>query len=168
MRDAAARKGFAEPDVLLRWPEIIGEHLAQHCRPVRVKYPTSRRLGATLVVQATGARAPEIEHLAPRIIERVNRFYGYRAVTRLSLTQSTGHVGISGFAEPAAGFAGPPPRAPGEPTTDELERAAPLAQDIQDPGLKAALTRLAANVLARDSASEIAAGRHMTPERKRR
>ena len=119
-----------------------GSALAPTCRPVRVSYGR-RGLGATLVLRTDGARAPEVEHLAPRIIERVNQFYGYRAVARIRITQSGA---APGFAEKQAGFAAGPP--PG-PTDADTERAAALTGGIEDAGLRAALTRLGANVLAR-------------------
>lgn len=140
----AGRHGFAQPDVLLRWAEIAGEALAPTCRPVKVRYGSNRQLGATLVVQADGARAPEVEHLAPRIIERVNQFYGYRAIARVRIVQ-TGHAG---FADPAASFAGPD----FSPSDAEARRASELTEGVKDEGLKAALTRLGANVLARGRA----------------
>lgn len=137
----AGRHGFAQPDVLVRWPEIVGDALAPTCRPVKVRYGSNRSLGATLVVQAEGARAPEVEHLAPRIIERVNQFYGYRAVSRVRVVQT----GAAGLAEPVATFSGPKHA----PTAEEAERAAALAAGVEDGGLRDALTRLGANVLAR-------------------
>lgn len=140
----AGRHGFAEPDVLLRWGEIVGEALAPTCRPVRVSYG-QRGLGATLVLRTDGARAPEVEHLAPRIIERVNQFYGYRAVARIRITQS-GQA--PGFAEARAAFAAPP----SDPSGADADRAAALTEGIEDNELRAALTRLGANVLARSRA----------------
>ena len=148
LEQVAGRHGFAQADVLLRWAEIVGEGLAPTCRPVKVRYRGKRELGATLVVQADGARAPEVEHLSPRIVERVNQFYGYRAVSRLRIVQ-TGHAG---FAEPAAAFAGPEHA----PSPADAEAAAGLAAGVEDEGLRAALTRLGANVLAR--------GRRRTPD----
>jgi hypothetical protein len=146
----AGRHGFAQADVLLRWAEIVGEALAPTCRPVRVSYRGSkdggRGFGATLVVQTTGARAPEIEHLAPRIVERVNQFYGYRAVARIRITQT----GLApGFAEARAAFAGPGAGADAGPTGGDTAQAAALTAGVEDAGLRAALTRLGANVLAR-------------------
>lgn len=137
----AGRHGFAEPDVLLRWAEIVGEALAPTCRPVRVSYG-QRGLGATLVVKADSGRATEVEHLAPRIVERVNQFYGYRAVARVRVTQSGA---APGFAEKQAGFSAAPPA----PTGADADRAAALTEGVEDAGLRAALTRLGANVLAR-------------------
>ena len=75
--------------MLLRWAEIVGEGLKDLCAPVKVTYPRDQGLAATLVVRTTGARAPEVAHLEPRIVERVNQFYGYRAIGRIKLTQTT-------------------------------------------------------------------------------
>jgi len=151
LSDAAAKRGFAEPDVLVRWDEIVGADLAGHCRPVKITYGrSSPGLGATLLVHASGARATEIEHRAPQIVARVNAFYGYRAVSRLKVTQATGAAGRArGFAEDAPTFAGKPGATPPPPPDPEAEaRAAALARDIRHPGLRAALTRLGARVLA--------------------
>ena len=138
----AGRHGFAQADVLLRWAEIVGEALAPVCRPVRVSYRGDRGFGATLVVQTNSARAPEVDHLAPRMIERINQFYGYRAVARIRITQ-TGPA--PGFGESQAAFAAPP----AAPTGADTELAARLTEGIEDAALRAALTRLGANVLAR-------------------
>lgn len=159
---AAARRGFAEPDVLMRWPEIVGADLAEACQPIKVSYGARRgALGATLLVEASGARATEVEHLAPAIVERVNSHYGYRAVIRLRITQATGTVGLArGFAEEREAFRSPPPTTPSvayEP--DALERARALAADVENPGLRDALIRLGARVLAGPPARKGGSGR---------
>lgn len=151
--EAAAKRGFAEPDILLRWPEIVGAELAEQVRPVQISYGrASPGFGATLVVQVPGARATEIEHSAGRIVERVNAFYGYRAVSRLRLTQASGARGRArGFAEPAAPFAGKPAEPDGpppEPDPDAQARAAAMVSGIRRPGLRDALARLGAAVLS--------------------
>lgn len=145
LADAAGRRGFAEPEILLRWTEIVGAALAPHCRPVKVVYGRSPALGATLVIEATGARATEIEHLGPRMIERINGYYGYRAISRLRVTQAAGCA--TGFAEDGAAFAGKPED--GEPPAEAAARAAALTKDIRDPALRAVLTRLGGHILGR-------------------
>lgn len=151
LSEAAAGHGFAEPEVLIRWPEVVGEQLSALCVPVKVSYPRAQGLGATLVVRTEGARAPEVEHLGPRIIERVNQFYGYRAIARLKVTQTTG---AGGFAEEPARFTGRPNAAPAEPGAADTARAAELTRDIQNEALRAALTRMGAHVLARAAEPE--------------
>ena len=161
--EAAAGHGFAEPEVLMRWPEVVGERLAGLCVPVKVSYSRAHRLGATLVVRVEGARATEVEHLGPRIIERVNQFYGYRAIDRLKLTQTTGGAS-GGFAEAPAGYKGrphaaspdpsPPDLGPPEPSPEAEARAAGLTRGIRSEALRAALTRLGAHVLSRGETPE--------------
>ena len=143
--EAAARHGFAEPEVLMRWPEVVGEQLSSICVPVKVSYSRAQRLGATLVVRTEGARAPEVEHLGPRIVERVNQFYGYRAIDRLKVTQTTTP---GGFAEEPTRFTGPSPGVPTTPGPAAQARAAELTRGIQNEALRAALTRMGAHVLA--------------------
>lgn len=143
----AGRYGFAEADVLINWPAIAGEALAGVCQPVKVIYGKERTLGATLIVQTNSARAPEVEMKGPQIVERVNQYYGYRAIRRLKVTQSTGLGRGPGFAEGQAAFAGKPATRPTE--ADQAEGAR-LAADIQSPGLRAALSRMGAHILARE------------------
>ncbi|HSF94041.1 MAG TPA: DciA family protein [Thermohalobaculum sp.] len=150
LSEAASGHGFAEPEVLLRWAEVVGETFADLCAPVKVTYPRGQGLGATLVVRAPGARAPEIEHLGPRIVERVNRFYGYRAVARIKVVQTPQPApGLAEGPSPFEGLADPAP-APPEPAA--VARAADLARDIQSDALRAALTRMGAHVLSRKAA----------------
>ncbi len=153
--EAAAGHGFAEPEVLMRWPEVVGQRLAALCVPVKVGYPRAGRLGATLVVRVEGARATEVEHLGPRIVERVNQFYGYRAIDELKVTQTTGSGGASGgFADEPARFAGQSRAAASEPSPEAKARAAEMTRGIQSEALRAALTRMGAHVLARGETPE--------------
>ncbi|MEM7668252.1 MAG: DUF721 domain-containing protein [Pseudomonadota bacterium] len=147
MRSVAAKKGFAEPDVLLRWSEAVGPALAGICTPVKVTFGDA--IGATLVVHTNSARAPEVEHRGPQIVEAINRFYGYRAITRMRITQSTRRPGLNvGFAEPATPFEhGTQPQS--EPGEDEKRRARALTEGIGDHDLRKALTQMGAWVLSR-------------------
>ena len=47
----------------------------------------------TLVVE--GAHAPMMQHVAPAIVERVNRFFGYQAVERVAFRQGMVQVAAS-------------------------------------------------------------------------
>ena len=142
----AGKYGFAEADVLLNWTAIAGEALANVCQPVKVRYSKERSLGATLIVQTNSARAPEVEMKGPVIVERVNQYYGYRAIRRLKVTQSTGLASTPGFAEERAGFSGPD----SAPTAAETERATDMARGIKSDGLREQIARMGANVLAQD------------------
>lgn len=146
LKSTGARRGFAEARLLTEWRAVVGEALDAVCRPLKVSYGgRAIGLGATLVVTAEGARAPEVEMQKTRIIDRVNAFYGYRAVSRLVIDQSRSGAVASrsfGMAEAASPFEGPPPDAA------EPARAGPIS-DIKDDRLALALARLGANISAR-------------------
>lgn len=80
-------KGLAQADIATRWPEIVGEQLAQSSLPERLSYPAGRNAGATLTIRVASAFAPHVQHLAPLIIEKINTFYGHAAVARIALVQ---------------------------------------------------------------------------------
>lgn len=130
VRTAFGRRGFVEAGILTDWPEIVGAEIARWSAPQRLSFPHKGGDGATLHVTVSGGYATELQHLAPVVIERVNRFFGYRAVDRLALSQ--GEVA-----------APPAPESP-PPATE----TPPAIENIEDEALRAALGRLARAVLA--------------------
>ncbi len=84
---AARRRGFAEASLLADWAMIVGPALARRCQPVRVDYAPGRRSGGTILLQVSGAAAIEHQHAAPQLLERINGYFGHRAVRQLRLLQ---------------------------------------------------------------------------------
>jgi hypothetical protein len=137
-----AAQGFAAADVIVAWPEIVGERLAAFSQPLRLERrrprdPDAPREPGTLVVRVESAFALDLQHLAPVVIERVNAHYGWRCVGRLVLKQ--GPVRRAEKHRPA-----PPPLSEGA-RSRVAAAVAPVASDT----LRAALDRLGAAVLAR-------------------
>lgn len=80
--------GFSDPQIFHQWRAIVGEQLAGVSCPMRLsRQGASKMGGSTLKVRVLGAAALEFEHMSPQILERINRFYGYKAVARISLEQ---------------------------------------------------------------------------------
>ncbi len=126
---AFRRFGFTHSALIERWPEIVGETYARHCRPLRLRFARGTKEGGTLAIAATGALAPMLRHVEPQLIERANRILGYAAVARISIEQ-----GAAAMAAPP-----PPPPLPGplpESATSSLKA-------IADPELRATLQSLA-------------------------
>ena len=99
--DPAARaRGFATTALLTDWPAIVGRELARFTMPDRVIWPRRREEevnmpargrkaeGATLVLRIEGPRAIEVQHRSGQILERVNGYFGYRAVTEMRFLQA--------------------------------------------------------------------------------
>jgi hypothetical protein len=148
---AMAAQGFANSDVLVSWPDIVGERLAAYSQPIKMDWPrrgtTAPKGGrpepAALVVRVEGVFAIELQHMAPVIVERVNAYYGWRCVGRLVLKQ------------------GPVRRAAKETAPSfhldaaEQDRVdAALAPIVEDP-LKQALDRLGTAILATERRSAV-------------
>jgi hypothetical protein len=140
--------GFPSAEVLSEWPAIAGPDLATFTAPERLIWPrrtndtmredqtnarqsAHRPAGATLVLRVDGPRALEVQHGAQQIIEKVNGYFGYRAISTLRIVQ--GPVARRQRKTRAA-----PPKeiAPDETGLDR----------ISDDRLKHALARLAAQV----------------------
>ncbi|MFP6730254.1 MAG: DciA family protein [Alphaproteobacteria bacterium] len=126
-----AKRGFAEAGVLNDWPDIVGHPLADYTAPERLSP------NGVLEVRVGGAWALEHQHLEPLVLERIAGYFGYRAVTRLSL--------IQGPLPPPA-----KPRKKHRPKVLSKREEAALKRDLaetEDANLRAALERLGREVL---------------------
>jgi len=146
LRQAVEKRGFAIARLLTHWAEIAGPELALLCRPVKIGHGKGP-MGATLTLLTTGAAGPMLQMQLPVLRERVNACYGYNAIARIALTQTA----PMGFAEGQSPFDPAPASAPPAAITPQvLHKAAATSARISDPGLRAALERLACNVLSKD------------------
>ena len=84
---AFRRFGFVQSSVLLRWTEIAGDRLAARTKPLSLRFPRGKQQDGTLHIAVEGAHGPIIQLAIPEIIERVNGFFGYRAVSQIKLQQ---------------------------------------------------------------------------------
>ncbi|MFT4150992.1 MAG: DUF721 domain-containing protein [Paracoccaceae bacterium] len=144
VRAAGEARGFAVARLLTHWPDVVGEELARVTRPVKVSYGREG-FGATLVLLVASAHAPIVQMQERRIRDRVNAVYGYNAIARIHMTQTA----PVGFAEGQAEFTPAPKAAPRAPDPQIVAQAAETAAPIRDDALRAALERLAQNILTR-------------------
>jgi len=87
-KTAFGKRGFADGAILKYWPVIAGGHLADHSQPEKITYPTGAGDDGTLHLRLdSGSMATELLHLEPLLIERINGYFGFKAVARLKITQ---------------------------------------------------------------------------------
>ncbi|MGB3379752.1 DUF721 domain-containing protein [Allopontixanthobacter sediminis] len=131
-RTAFRRFGFVQSSVVTRWPEIVGETHARVCAPEAIRFPPGEKADGILQLVVLPAHAPLIQHVIPEIMERVNRFFGYAAVSRVKLRQ--------GVVKPPSGErrSSAPPSL--RPIPMELGDS---LRDIGDPELRKVLESLA-------------------------
>lgn len=142
---AFRRFGFVQSAIVGRWREIVGDHYAGATAPESIRFAPGKRDDGVLTLTVDSGFAVMVQHVAPEIIERVNRFFGYRAVARLVIRQ--GRV----EARPA-----PPARSALRPAPAEMTEG---LRAIADPGLRACLESLAARVSASEGPPRFAGDR---------
>lgn len=126
------RFGFVQSAVVGRWAEIVGARYAKVSTPESIRFPAGKKAGGTLTLTVEGAHAPLMQHLGPLIIERVNRFFGYEAVSKLAFRQGRAAKVEARPQRPAAGAV---PKELGEGL-----------RQIADPELRACLESLASKL----------------------
>ena len=138
VNQAFARQGFAAVEIITHWEDIVGPELGRRSEPLRLYWPRRGEPDSigTLAVRVEGAYAIELQHLAPVVMERVNRYFGWRCVGRLAIRQG-----------PVTPRAAPPSvREPEAAAVEEIERE---LGPFEDASLSRALARLGALVRGR-------------------
>jgi len=137
-RPVMKQRGAALADILSRWREIAGPMLAAETQPERLVYAAGAGAGATLEIAVSPAFALEVQHLTPLIVEKINGYFGYRAVAGLRLKQMP-------IRRPES--ASPPSRVIRPLTADEQARLAGLLAGVEDRDLRQALEKLGRSLL---------------------
>ena len=81
------KKGFSQSKLITNWEEIIGSELSKKLKPSKMKF-SGKGLGATIFLDLQGSYGPEISLQLEVIKEKINRVYGYAAITKITLRQS--------------------------------------------------------------------------------
>ncbi|HYE28920.1 MAG TPA: DciA family protein [Allosphingosinicella sp.] len=139
-RAAFSRFGFVQSSIVSRWPEIVGERYAAVSSPESIRFPPGRRADGVLNLIVEGAHAPMMQHVAPVIMERVNRFFGYQAVARVAIRQGLVQIARARTRAPPASL---------RPLPAELGDS---LREVADPELRACLESLARGVAAHEAA----------------
>jgi hypothetical protein len=130
-RPALGKRGFAGAEIISHWPTIVGADLAAFACPLEVKYPRGRNAGAKLHLRVShGAAATMLQMKIPLIIARINRFFGYEAVTEIQAAQGP-------LPQRARKTPPPPPISP--EATAKVERD---VAGVASPEVREALTKL--------------------------
>jgi hypothetical protein len=141
-RPAFERYGFATVEILSNWRLYAGADFAGCTAPEKLTWPRAGAGGetgsggGTLLLRVSGARAIEVQHKLPLLMERINAAFGYRALAAIRLLQAP--------LPEKARTARRGTQAGGLNTCD----ADALAQ-VPDPRLRSALRRISAGIAAR-------------------
>ena len=94
-RKVLGKRGFDSIVLIQKWKDIVGEDLSLGVFPDKVSYPKGQRTDGTLYVKvAGGAFATLLEHRQKILLDRINTFLGYPAISFLRISQTTALVSL--------------------------------------------------------------------------
>ena len=143
-KKAFEKYGFSTATLITDWATIVGTEMAAWTAPERLKWPrlsedadggepSRGRSRATLVLRVDQARALDVQYKSRQIIERINAYFGYAAVTEIRIIQG-----------PVVERSEPPPSAK---TVLKRQMQREAGAQVSEP-LGAALARLGAAIRA--------------------
>jgi hypothetical protein len=135
-RPLVRKRGFFHAEILLHWDQIVGPDMANFTAPIRYSPPRGENAGGgTLTIRVSGPAALELQHRMPQIIERVNTYFGYRAVERVKMMQGD-------VTRPERPVKRPENVPEGEIRPDSEK----VIGEIEDPALRETLLRLGRHI----------------------
>lgn len=133
-----AKRGFATADLISAWADIVGPRYATTTLPEKLTWPRRDQAkapgGATLVIRVDSGMAIYLQHETTVLLDRINGFLGFGAVTQLKIVQGV-------VSKPVPRRAAPPPL-----TRAEEEEVASTVAAVESDGLREALARLGRGV----------------------
>jgi len=85
-RNLLGKEGFATADIIADWQAVAGEKISECSVPLKIKFPRGKNQGGTLhILVAGGGFVQYISYQKPVILEKVNQYFGYDAVSDLKI-----------------------------------------------------------------------------------
>lgn len=88
MKDVMSAEDFVETDIIMHWADIVGMELSGFCNPLKTKFDTKENTRTLYVEVPGGGFALELRHREDYILEKINAYFGYKAVHRLNISQN--------------------------------------------------------------------------------
>lgn len=128
-------RGLLEGKIINSWPQIVGEKFSKQSMAQKITFPKGKRVHGTLYLSVTSSSAFLLEHAQDLIIERVNTFFGYKAIEKLRM--------VHDFVLPKPTLK---PQSSKELTTEDIEWIESLINQIEDQELRSSLENLGKGV----------------------
>ncbi|MEP2980478.1 MAG: DciA family protein [Lentilitoribacter sp.] len=131
------------------WDEIVGPEFADCSRPDKIIWPQKRDLGAgsseqggglspgQLTIACEGSRALFLSHQQDEVLQRINSFFGFPAINRIKIVQK---VVVKHDLKR---------KKLRKLSSLQQKKLTEMVDDVDDPKLKEALTKLGKAVLSK-------------------
>ncbi|MBL4691821.1 MAG: DUF721 domain-containing protein [Magnetovibrio sp.] len=133
------RHGLVRGTLLTKWHDVVGEKLSSHTSPEKIVFARDGKSGGILHLRCdSGAFATQVQHQELQILERINTFFGYKAIVRIKLIQA-----------PLGRKRMPRVKPPIPLSSHQAQKLSETVASVEDDELRAALERLGASILRR-------------------
>ncbi len=89
VKQILGKNGFMQVELASNWEEIVGENLCRYVLPQKISFNKDERTGGTLYLMVYGgAFAMEVENNKLKILQKVNAFFGYEAISKIKILQN--------------------------------------------------------------------------------
>ena len=82
------KANFIEISVLKSWKEIVGTDLAESSSPIKIIFNDKNNINGKLIISVEIGKSLDIEYKHDEIIERLNQYFGYKAITKINIIQN--------------------------------------------------------------------------------
>ena len=132
--------GYVQPEIISLWEEMVTPRLAKETVPQKLTFPKGRKSGGTLRIRAPAPLATELQHKEPIILDRINSFFGYKAVEKILIKHGNSIDALPGHKHAKI-------RPLDIKTTQKIES---MTLNIQHSELRKALTALGKTLKSRE------------------
>ena len=80
-------KNFIEISLIKNWKKIIGNNIAEFCWPIKVSFQNINNSNGIIFLKTSRGKSMEIEFKNEEFIEKLNQYFGYKAISKISIVQ---------------------------------------------------------------------------------
>ena len=139
IKDVMTAEDFVEADILLNWKDIVGQEIAAYAYPIKVKYDHRENIRTLYMEVPVGGFALELQHKEEYLLEKINVYFGYKAVHKINISQN---IKLRPQIKPVK-----VEKEEIKLSDDEKKYMEDVVADIKDEKLKEILTKLGESVI---------------------
>src|ERR1700722_18700629 len=79
-------RGLMEGKIITHWPQIVGEKFVRLALAEKITFHKGKKTEGTLHLSVTSSGALLLQYAQDLILEQVNTFFGYKALSSLRMT----------------------------------------------------------------------------------
>ena len=94
-RDISNKYGKIEYLIIAKWPKIVGQFFANHSEPTKIsRIPDGENDTGDVIysnylhINVSPVAAVEFQHFKDKIIDKINSYFGYKAISNIRLKQN--------------------------------------------------------------------------------